>query len=62
MDLVLSCLQKIIVAFMIVSQGVVTNFMDHCIKIGESTVIVLEDLSELLSMCLDVSTYVSKQP
>jgi hypothetical protein len=62
MDLVLSCLQKIIVAFMIVSQGVVTNFMDHYIKIGESTVIVLEDLSELLSMCLDVSTYVSKQP
>jgi hypothetical protein len=62
MDLVLSCLQKIIVAFMIVSQGVVTNFMDHYIKIGESTVIVLEDLSELLAMCLDVSTYVSKQP
>jgi hypothetical protein len=62
MDLVLSCLQKITVAFMIVSQGVVTNFMDHYIKIGESTVIVLEDLSELLSMCLDVSTYVSKQP
>jgi hypothetical protein len=56
MDLVLSCLQKIIVAFMIVSQGVVTNFMDNYIKIGESIVIVLEDLSELLSMCLDVST------
>jgi hypothetical protein len=61
MDLVLSCLQKITVAFMM-SQGVVANFMDHYIKIGESTVIVLEDLSELLAMCLDVSTYVSKQP
>jgi hypothetical protein len=35
----LSCLQKITVAFMMISQGVATDFMDHYIKIGESTVI-----------------------
>jgi hypothetical protein len=37
--LCLSCLQKITVAFMMISQRVATDFMDHYIKIGESTVI-----------------------
>jgi hypothetical protein len=35
----LSCLQKITPAFMMISQGVATNFVNHYIKIGESTVI-----------------------
>jgi hypothetical protein len=35
----LLCLQKITAAFMMISQGVVVDCMDHYIKIGESTVI-----------------------
>jgi hypothetical protein len=35
----LSSLYKIITTFMMISQGVVADFMDHYIKIGESTVI-----------------------
>jgi hypothetical protein len=31
--------QKVTVTFMMISHGVCANFIDHCIKIGESTVI-----------------------
>ncbi len=35
----LSCVQKVTAAFMMISHGVCADFMDHYIKIGESTVI-----------------------
>jgi hypothetical protein len=53
----LSCLQKIIAAFMMISQGVAAYFMNHYIKIGESSVIEsLRGLSELPLRCLVENT------
>jgi hypothetical protein len=46
------CLQKITVAFIMISQGVAANFMDHYLKIGESTVI--ESLRRFVRAIIEV--------